>query len=287
MRNRLLTRLLPRLLVIVGGLCSVRASGPGAAADFALLGAGNVYVQTMQFSGAVGAIGGATVELTDGVQVNGDLIAGASFYGAMELGDRSRIRGKCVSGGGDIVFNHPHPARCHDGTDSSGTDPLLTRLASATTDARQLAADLRRLVPTMSLQELTTAQDSTTAMTLGSGVHVIAISGRMLIGGASRLLLRAPVDATIVFLVSGDFTMHERAHIELTGGVRRDSVAYVVAGSVLLGDNSALFGTVLADSGSCLAYERARIRGAMFCNAGIAISPRVRLNFRPLRTSFP
>lgn len=275
------------IAVLALGLGPAQASGPGAAAKFVVLGSSSVYVGTMDFLGPVGAIGGYTVELTDKVDVHGNAIASASFDGGMQLGDNTTVQGKCITGGGHIDIEPKNPAKCLNGKNITGSHPLLTVLSDAMTDAEALSNSLLALAPTSTLAEINIPDATNETMSFGPGVNVIAVSGRFLVGSASDLTLRAPLGASVVFLASSGLSMAFEGKIHLAGGIKRNAVAYVVTDSVLLGVKSLVPGTIIATSGSCLAYDRAKISGALMCNGGIAFSNHAKMTFAPLRAIFP
>ncbi len=262
------------------------AAGPGAAASFAVLGNTTIYIDRTGIKGG-GDVGGYAVELADDVSLKGSVVATGSYFGALELGDKSIIKGQCVTGGSAISTVPKNPAVCLGGTDTSGSSPLLADTTNAFADADALRASLSGMTPTLTLPEVDVVSGMNTLMTLPSGVNIVAVLGRFLVESGARFTLQAPKGSSVVFLVSGDLTLQTNARLKLSGGIKPDSVAYVVSGGVILGTQSSIAGTLLADNGSCLGYEQSKITGALLCHQGIAFSRNAKLTWDPLRASFP
>jgi hypothetical protein len=234
-----------------------------------------------------GAMGSYALEVTDDVTADGDLIATGSYFAALELGDESVIKGQCVTGGGLISNNHTKPAVCKGGYDDTGTSPLLTDVANALADADTLRSDLLAMTPTLTLLDLDILQNAKTVMQFNQGVNVVAVGTRFLVESGSKLTIDAPAGASVIFLITGDLSIGFQAKVKLSGGIKEDSVAYVVSDEALLGVESSIPGTILAGTGNCLTYHKAKITGALMCNQAISLASKTKVTYKPLRSVFP
>ena len=267
------------------------ASGPAMASKFAVLSDGVVNIGSTKIGGVAGDVGGFTTQLSDKARVNGNAIATSGSSGALDLGDNARVNGMCVTGGGSVVSDNPKkPGKCLGGIDITGSSPLLTQDAAALVDVGVLIGALSALTPTEPVADIDIASKTKVTMTFGSGVNVFLVAGlfgRFLVESSSTLTIQAPAGASVVFLVAQNFTLQSKAKIVLKGGIKPNSVAYVVAGDTIFGANSSFAGTVLSASGNCMADNKAKLVGAVLCEDAVSFSDGVKLTFAPLTGTFP
>jgi hypothetical protein len=260
------------------------ASGPGMAAKFVVLSDGVTATATAKLKGDVG---GFTVQLTDNASVHGNVIASAPSGVALNLGDDAHVTGKCVTGGGAISIISTDPAKCVGGQSTTGSDPLLTELSTALTDASTLAAALSALTPTMSLPEIDLLPCTKMTMVFPAGTSVVAISGRMLIEPKSKLTVKASAGSSVIFLVGTLFSTTFGAKVALAGGIKANNVAYVVDDDVTLGTNASVMGTILATASNCMLDDSSKLKGALLCGTSVTFGNGVKVSFAPLPTTFP
>lgn len=267
------------------------ASGPAMAVKFAVLSDGATAIGTTKIGGVAGDVGGFTTQLTDNARVNGNAIATSGSSGALDLGDNARVNAMCVTGGGNVAIDNPKkPGKCIGGIETSGTSPFLTEDAAALVDVGVLIGALSALTPNATVPDIDIASKTKATLSFGSGVNVLLISGgfgRLLIESSSTLTIQAPANASVVFLISSTFTLHSKAKIVLKGGIKPNSVAYVVAGDTIFGANSSFAGTVLSASGNCMTDNKAKLVGAVLCEDAVSFSDGVKLTFAPLTGTFP
>jgi hypothetical protein len=267
------------------------ASGPAMASKFAVLSDGATDIGTTKIGGVAGDVGGFTTQLTDKARVNGNAIATSGSSGALDLGDNARVNAMCVTGGGSVAIDNPKkPGKCLGGIDISGTSPFLTEHAAALVDLGVLIGALSALTPTQPVADIDIASKTKVTMTFGSGVNVFLVSGmfgRFLVESSSTLTIQAPAGASVVFLVAQNFTLQSKAKIVLKGGIKANSVAYVVAGDTIFGVSSSFAGTVLSAGGTCMADAKAKITGALLCEDAVTFGGGVKMTFAPLTGTFP
>ncbi len=116
-------------------------------------------------------------------------------------------------------------------------------------------------------------------MTFPAGVSVVKLpgsSGRMLIESGSKLTIKAPAGASVIFLIGGLFTTQSGAKVVLAGGIKANHVAYVVDHDVTLGSHSSAMGTMLALTGNCMLDNKSTLKGALICesSATFGVEPR-------------
>jgi choice-of-anchor A domain-containing protein len=216
------------------------------------------------------------------------VIASAPSGVAIDLGDDAHVTGKCVTGGGSIQIVPTDPAKCVGGQNTTGSDPLLSELSTALTDASTLAAALSVLTPTMTLPQIDLAAGTKMTMTFPAGTSVVALTGRMLIEPNSKLTIKAPAGSSVIFLVGTLFSTTFHAKITLAGGIKASNVAYVVDDfDVTLGTSASVMGTVLAPTSRCMLDFSSKLKGALLCGTSVNFSDGAKLTFDPLPTTFP
>lgn len=267
------------------------ASGPAMASKFAVLSDGATAIGTTKIGGGAGDVGGFTTQLSDKARVNGNAIATSGSSGALDLGDNARVNGMCVTAGGNVAIDNPKkPGKCIGGIDTTGSSPLLTEHAAALVDLGVLIGALSALTPTATVPDIDIASKTKATLSFGSGVNVLLISGgfgRLLLESGSTFTIQAPANASVVFLISSSFTLQSKAKIVLKGGIKPNSVAYVVAGDTIFGVSSSFAGTVLSASGNCMADDKAKITGALLCEDAVTFGAGVKMTFAPLPGTFP
>ena len=283
MRQWRLTVVVIAIAFVLVGARRADATGPGVAADFVVLSDGFTSINSSRLNGEVG---GGNIQTTDHARINGDAIASASSGVGLNFGDNTRVTKKCVTAGGSIDIVPAHPARCIRGEDTSGNDPLLTELTTGVSDALTFAAALSAMTPTDSVGPIDVAPGTRQIMRFPAGTSVVATSS-MLIENNSKLTIRAPRDASVIFQVGGLLTTQLHGKIVLAGGIQADHLAFVVGADVTLGQHSSVMGTVLAPSGNCTLDDGSRLKGALFCDSSVTFGFPVIVTFAPLPTTFP
>jgi len=213
-------------------------------------------------------------------QIGGDLITSSATGSPLSLGDHDTVIGACVTGGESIVLGTG--ATCGS-TDTGGTNPLLTTLASAQTEAESYAGYLAGLTTTTTLGNITLKKSQSLTVKLGKGINVVAI-GNLTTAGSNTITLSGPASAVAVVNVSGTLSLGASTQITIAGGLSAHNLIWnIESANPAFGASVGLSGTLLnvASSTTVTFGAGSSISGAVLTNGSVVSDGAMHLNFWP------
>jgi hypothetical protein len=108
---------------------------------------------------------------------------------------------------------------------------------------------------------ITTVNTTRTLPNGGSGTNVLDVTNFRPSNGAI-ITINSPAGSSYVIRVSGTFTLNSNSQLKLSGGIASDSVTFVYkgTGTVTLGNNSVLYGSILSPNGPITVNNNALIK---------------------------
>jgi hypothetical protein len=300
MKSYILKSKVAAMIIVAGIFLCARATTAAAdqnlgfALGFSLLsfaddgdvevGIGNATKVTTPFCFIFGGVGaGGDIVLGNNGSYCGDAI---SFNGSITLNNYTKVIKKCVTGGGPV--NLKVGASCN-GTDTTGTNPLLGALGLAYLSGGVFACDVQSGTPTLSLPaiNLPASKQMTITDTVAGGLNFIDVPS-MALGNSSTLTISGGVSDTVVLRVDGDTSIGHSARILLAGGLTPYSVVIATqSGISFWGNSTTVNGTILSglpfdqDDRECPIGSGATINGAVLCEDDLSMGPNARVNYQP------
>ncbi len=288
------------IVVIMGAFICARVTvaaaqdSLGSALSFSLLsfasdgdveiGIGNAskVTSSLCFNGEVGA--GNDIVLGNNGLYSGDVI---SYEGDITLNNYAKVQGQCVTSGGAVTLKVG--ASCAGGTDTTGSNGLLSLLDYANQDGGYFACDVASGTPTYSASAINIAagKQFTITDTVSGGLNFIDVPS-MTIGNSATLFLSGGASDTVVLRVDGNTSIGYGAKIMLTGGLTPFNVVIATQGGISFwGNSSTVNGTVLNgqpfnfNGRECPIGSGVTVNGAVLCEDDLSMGPNARVNFEP------
>ena len=212
----------------------------------------------------------------------GDLVASTTSGQAILISTYEKVDGQCVTAGGSV---ETATRRICGSIDTTGSNPLLTTLSNAQSEAEAYASHLAALAPTKTLGDVKLEKFRSLTIRLDSGVSVVSI-GNITTGGANVINVFAPSGAVVVFNVSG--TMHLGSETQVIVGANgfnpEDVIWNVQSANPTFGDRVAFDGTLLnfpATDTTVTFGEESLINGAVLTNGNVMANGAMHLDFWP------
>lgn len=309
------------VMFVFTGAPKAQAADPGAAKSFAVLSSSDVTLRNRvaiaQVNvapsscpgsvGCPGSIGGTTVLMGRGNAsapdtISGNVIASANSSQGLNcannppgttaicLGNDSEVTGQCVTGNGAVSS----PSECAAGTDTTGTNSLVTTLLpQAVSDAATLASTLAALPSTQTLSAVTLGPHGNFTITSNGGLNVVSVPS---ISTGTKATITISGGASDIFVINvgnatdaGSLQLGNGGAILLAGQLTPDRVIFNLIGSgttVQLGNDNTFNGTILAPQGQFASGDGdtpnpVLINGALLFGGSVAIGNNTNLNFYP------
>lgn len=238
--------------------------------DFAILSTGNVTLGD-QFTIPGGAHVGALGSVTGGDQqsIVGALVSGVAVGSAINVGNIAHSFGACVSAGGTI---DPDCAPA----DATGTDPLLTTLSNAITEAGTLAGLLSGLPADYSLGNVNDVNGATLAFNnVGALTGLVVFNIGDYVGAGNNTWSVTANGADTVVVQADSLTLTNYGFHVTLNDIAPQNVFFHLSGSMSLIGNLGLSGIWVGDS-TCVAGGPAGqfdqgFNGALYCADDIVL----------------
>jgi hypothetical protein len=180
-----------------------------------------------------------------------------------------------LTAGGSVVTATRHIC---GSIDTTGSNPLLTTLTNAQSEAEAYASHLAGLAPTETLGDIRLEKFGHLTIKLGAGVSVVSI-GDIITGGANIINVFAPSGAVVVFNISGTMDLGSETQVIVgANGFNPEDVIWNVQNAV------AFDGTLLSfpatDTTVTFAAE-SFINGAVLTNGNVMANGAMHLSFLP------
>jgi hypothetical protein len=256
------TAILSAFLVI--GASSAFATDLGRALQFGVLSTGKNIVLGNGSKLVSLKAGGTGVQMQRASDVSADVIANP---GGIVLGPNAAAN-TCVTAGAKVKLGKN--ASCT--VDTSGSNPDLSTLSGAITDAATYATDAASQMSTRTLSAVKIGKNGTlTIMDTVSGFNVISIPSINIANGGTLTFAGASGD-TVLLLVARNVKLGPKAALATSGFPDNHLLILASGGSVTVGRDSLLTATVLAPSANCVLGVNATTRGAFICGNHISLN---------------
>jgi hypothetical protein len=255
----------------------------GILANGSVILARDTTISAVQQSGTAPKVGAATETIGGPASyLMGDLVASATSGQAILVSTYEKVNGQCVTAGGSVVTT---TRRICGSIDTTGSNPLLTTLSNAQSEAEAYASHLAGLAPTKTLGDIKLEKFRNLTIRLGAGVSVVSI-GNITTGGANIINVFAPSGAVVVFNISGTMDLGSETRVIVgANGFNPENVIWnVQSANPAFGDRVAFDGTLLnfpATDTTVTFGEESFINGAVLTNGNVMAHGAMHLDFWP------
>jgi len=218
--------------------------------------------------------------------LQGNVVAASVSGVGISLGNFAKVDHACITAGSTVHLGTG--ATCVGGTDTSGTNPLLAKLAGSGADASAFAAAVGSLPVDQTLVAINIPASGTQTLNAGPNPVTVIDTPSITMGGSSTLKINGAAGQIVVVNVTGGaLTLGPGFKITLTGGITADSVVFNVQGisatPALVGGSSSIFnGTLVAAARACTISTGAKVTGQLVCGGNVIIGNNLIINYDPL-----
>jgi len=204
---------------------------------------------------------------------------------AIVMSNASSVAGTCITGGGSIVLKTGSTCAAQDTT---GTNPLLSTYATASSNARLFSNQAQNLTPNQAFGSfiVPTSGSANLFTSVAGGTTVVTMADLIVgqTGGNATLTINGAASDYILINIFGDFFLYPNSSILLAGGIPASHVVFnvVCSGSSVEGSGTTIYnGTIVAMGRRC-DLGSTTLNGQVICGADVDTNPVSTINFIPL-----